>query len=427
MKKTLQPLFDIQTLTQLLLVYKFKSKEEINSANEILGNSLASDFWPIFSYLSDEDQEDNPEKDEFQIAPDNRGECLSYPTGKVIDKDKRRELLLKTHSLTPDQRRGIIFLMLSVLSNVPCVIQGITASGKTHLIRLFCELLGRNPLIIDINNDTGISILLKQLVPKEELEKEKIKKIKKLLKTIIKKEKKVFEDKIEKIININEESDWLPRHFIKLIQLIEDKSIYINNDNFLLISELKCLIKEQLSFFKHLSNDDSNFIRAMTKGDWIILDGIESAQPELYQRLSSLCDLQNQNLTMYENGPEYVYTKNSKKSKFRIHKNFRLFITYNPFEVEPNKRIPQSFLNKVFTFSLSSIDENIKTTSLVLSGLFNKENLYFDLEKKYYKSNEEILKKKNPDNSETKIIRNLLKEDLRTLGIKFAIIHHYSN
>ena len=42
---------------------------------------------------------------------------------KVIDKDKRRELLLKTHSLTPDQRRGIIFLMLSVLSNVPCVIQ----------------------------------------------------------------------------------------------------------------------------------------------------------------------------------------------------------------------------------------------------------------------------------------------------------------
>ena len=69
--------------------------------------------------------------------------------------------------------------MLSILSDVPYVIQGITSSGKTHLIRLFCELLGEKPLIIDINNDTGISILLKQLVPKEELEEEKISKIKK--------------------------------------------------------------------------------------------------------------------------------------------------------------------------------------------------------------------------------------------------------
>ena len=99
----------------------------------------------------------------------------------------------------------------------------------------------------------------------------------------------------------------------------------------------------------------------MTSGKWVILDGIESAQPELYQRISSLCDLQNQNLTMYDNGPEYVYTKSATKKKFRIHSDFRLFITYNPFEAEPNKRLPHSFLNKCLTFSLSKIDENIKT------------------------------------------------------------------
>lgn len=32
-----------------------------------------------------------------------------------------------------------------------------------------------------------------------------------------------------------------------------------------------------------------------------------------------------------------------------------------------------------------------------------------------------------PDMKKKKIIKNLLKEDLRTLGIKFATIHHYSN
>ena len=420
-------IFDIQTITQLLLVYKFKSKDEINSANQILGNSLASDFWPIFSYLSDDNNDDEPEEDEFQIAPDNKGENLSYRTKTVLSKEERAKLLLKTHSLSPDQRRGIIFLMLSVLSDVPCVIQGVTASGKTHLIRLFCELIGYKPLIIDINNDTGISVLLRQLVPKEELEKDKIKKIKKKIQNLMKKEKKVFEGEIEKVIDLKNSKNWLPSHFRNLLNLLEEKNFEISNENLLIVSDLKSLLNEQLSFFKHLSNEDSSFIKAMINGDWVILDGIESAQPELYQRISSLCDLENQNLTMYDNGPEYVYTKNSEKDEFKIHPNFRLFITYNPFEVEPSKMLPQSFLNKCLTFSLSGIDENIKTTSLVLSGLFMLRNLYKSLEKDYYSKNTKKLQDEMPTLTESEILQNLMKEDLRTLGIKYANIHHYSN
>ena len=37
-------------------------KMEIDSANKILGNALASDFWPIFSYLSDDNEDDDPEE-----------------------------------------------------------------------------------------------------------------------------------------------------------------------------------------------------------------------------------------------------------------------------------------------------------------------------------------------------------------------------
>ena len=140
-------IFGIKTITQLLLVYKFSSKDEIDSANEILKNSRVSDFWPIFSYLSDED--DDIEIDQFQIAPDEKGKNLCYPITEIMKKQERKKLLLKVHSLSPDQRRGIIFLMLSVLSDIPCIIKGKTASGKTHLIRFFCELLGRKPLIID--------------------------------------------------------------------------------------------------------------------------------------------------------------------------------------------------------------------------------------------------------------------------------------
>ena len=423
-------IFDIQTITQLLLVYKFKSKEEINSANKILGNSLVSDFWPIFSYSSDknnDDDENENEKSQFQIAPDNKGENLIYPLSNKIDKEKCEELLLKTHSLSPDQRRGIIFLMLSALSDVPCVIQGITASGKTHLIRLFCELLGQKPLIIDINNDTGISVLLKQLVPKEKLEEENVKSITKKIKKLIKMEKSLLGDEIENIIDIKNSKNWLPSHFRNLCDLLEEKIYLLKNESLTVASELKSLLSEQLSFFKHLSNEDSSFIKAMINGDWVILDGIESAQPELYQRISSLCDLENQNLTMYDNGPEYVYKKNAKNKKFKIHKNFRLFITYNPFEVESSKRLPQSFLNKCLTFSLSRIDENIKTTSLVLAGSFMSKKLYLNLEEKYYNENKDQLKLQKQSNDKNKIINDLMKEDLRTLGLKFANIHHYSN
>ena len=422
-------IFDILTITQLLLVYKFKSKDEINSANEILGNSLVSDFWPIFSYSSEKnkDDDDEPENGQFQIAPDNKGENLCYPLKNKITKENCEELLLKTHSLSPDQRRGIIFLMLSALSDVPCVIQGITASGKTHLIRLFCELLGQKPLIIDINNDTGISILLKQLVPKEKLEEKYVKKIKKNMKKLINKERTLLGDEIEKIIDINNSKNWLPSQFRNLLDLLEEKIYLLKNESLMIASELKTLISEQLSFFKHLSNEDSSFIKAMINGDWVILDGIESAQPELYQRISSLCDLENQNLTMYDNGPEYVYKKDAKKKQFKIHKDFRLFITYNPFEVESSKRLPQSFLNKCLTFSLSQIDENIKTTSLVLSGSFMLKQLYSDLEEKYYNDNKDQLKLKKKCNDKNKIIANITKEDLRTLGLKFAKIHHYSN
>ena len=209
--------------------------------------------------------------------------------------------------------------------------------------------------------------------------------------------------------------------------MLEKKSTEVNKENISIISELKTILNEQLSFFKHLSNEDSPFIKAMLDGKWVILDGIESAQPELYQRISSLCDIENQNLTMYDNGPQFIYSKKSRKKKYKIHDDFRLFITYNPFECEPSKRLPESFLNKCYTFSLSKLDESIKTTSLVLSGAFINEHLYQDLEESYFNKNKENIKQQNPGVKKEEIITNLLKDDLRILSIKFANVHHYSN
>ena len=58
----------------------------------------------------------------------------------------------------------------------------------------------------------------------------------------------------------------------------------------------------------------------MIEGDWILLDGIESAQPELFERIISLCDFSNPSLNLYEKGPEYVYSKNSENLKLKFTK-----------------------------------------------------------------------------------------------------------
>ena len=110
-------------------------------------------------------------------------------------------------------------------------------------------------------------------------------------------------------------------------------------------------LKGLLSFLKNLStNENSAFENALIQGKWILLDGIEAAQPELFEKISSLCN-KNPSLNLFEKGPEYIYKKGV-DSTFKIHDNFKLFITYNSKTVEPQKRLSPGFLNKCPIFSL---------------------------------------------------------------------------
>ena len=74
------------------------------------------------------------------------------------------------------------------------------------------------------------------------------------------------------------------------------------------LNKIEKLLNDELSFLKHLKNVDSPFINALTSGKWVILDGIESAEPELFERLSSLCDLYDKRLNLFEKGPQYEYS-----------------------------------------------------------------------------------------------------------------------
>jgi len=88
--------------------------------------------------------------------------------------------------------------------------------------------------------------------------------------------------------------------------------------------------------------------------------------------------LDKKKLNLFEKGPEYEYSKDNKNEDFKIDEKFRLFITYNSYEVEQSKKLSSNFISKCLLYSLPQIDFDCKSSALVLSGLFN-----------YYKTFEE--------------------------------------
>ena len=70
----------------------------------------------------------------------------------------------KFNTLSFEQKKCLIFLGLSVKSNIPCIIKGETGVGKTHLIKLFSKIIGKKLHIFELNKDNDISLLTKHCI-----------------------------------------------------------------------------------------------------------------------------------------------------------------------------------------------------------------------------------------------------------------------
>ena len=414
-----QNIIDYETLIQIILIYRFSNIDDINNITKKLGYSLERDLWPTIEYTDENDDSENENDEEneseqsenkdyyIRISPMEKKKFLSY---KLSNYDLNMEnLKKKMFSLTPQQRLGLVFLMIALKTDLTCIIQGPTSSGKSFLIKLFCELFGENPEIIELNNDSGISLLTGQIAPKSEIENEDIEKIQKIL------NKCKDNEKLYSIVNkdkfIENAKHWKPKDFRRILNELESIKKDLDDKDLKIVRQIEAKFNNELSFLKHLKNQDSPFINALINGKWIILDGIESAQPELFERIISLCDISNKNLNLFEKGPEYEYTLNNKNPKFKIHENFRLFITYNPVDTEQSKKLSTSFMSKCLTFFLSTIDRDDKSSALILSGLFNYNQTFEDkkenMEPKKEIPRNDIDKKHPEDNKKNKIINNL--------------------
>ena len=365
-------IIDHETLLQISLIYRFTNLEDLKIVSSKLGCSLSKDLWPIIEY--DESTNEIGDISHYiKIYPiESEKNKYFYHVLSNYDTSRVEDLKRKMFTLTPEQRLGLIFLIISVKADIPCIIQGPTASGKSYLIKLFCELLGEDPEIIILNNDSGINLLTGQIAPKNEIEFKNIQAIKEAI------EKCKDDEKVYSIFQENNfldnDRDWKPKDFNYILGKLKE---FETNPK---VKNIAKLLRDELSFLKHLKNEDSPFINALKQGKWIILDGIESAEPELYERLSSLCDIENKKLNLFEKGPEYEYSKDNEDKNFKIHENFRLFITYNSYEVEQSKKLSSNFISRCLLYSLPPIDIDCKSSALVLSGLFNYNKTFEETE-----------------------------------------------
>lgn len=277
-------------------------------------------------------------------------------------------------SLTVSQRQLFQFMTLAVNSNIPLIVQGQTSSGKTYIINLFANIVGQKLHVIQLNSETTSASIAGNYQPSSTLSDSEYQELHDYLKQIMK--FNILPHEIRTRINQKKIRDWIPSEFREVRNLISKNMNKYETQVKLVCEQYIKIVDSSLQFFNHLIRKDSTIVQSLVEGDWLLLDGIESAPPDLFDRLFSLTD-DKPTLNLYERGKGFIYSVDAKDQKFKINENFRLFMTYNPTNSKANSISP-AFLSRCALFTLNPIDNNIIDSALAISGLI--DSIRFELD-----------------------------------------------
>ena len=220
-------------------------------------------------------------------------------------------------------------------------------------------MLGQKLNVYQMNREADVSIFGGQSILINYLTDEDVKAFRKAFDEL----KKIpdFNEYIERTIPKNP-SEWKPSMFSDLLDLISHQpNVAPYEDiNLQYLKSDEEIIRQTILPANRFHPQESSFIRAMLKGEWVLIDGIESAPPEFVEKILSLCG-DNPELDLNEYGEGLYFTKNNLPNTKKIHNDFHLFVTYNPTSSTETKFPDQgilissfSFVNKNFTISIFS-------------------------------------------------------------------------
>ena len=340
-------------IKKFIFGYHFSEKENVQKIEEKLGLSTY-EFNPTFDY------DENKKHARIKISEESSEEILVdiyHP--ELIDKNKGVSIF---KSLTKNQKHCILFLICSILAKRTPIIQGNMGSSKSFLIQILSLLLGQKANIYQLNSNSGITLFTGQSVIQNKLtkkEKEKIKPVYNSIKSLIDFTKD-FEE-----LNPNDFSEILS----KLDKKIEQEEL--NEDEIIKYKNARKIIYMSTAPPSKFKKEESKIVTSLRNGEWVILDGIEIASPIVPEKISSLCS-DKPEFNIFESGKGIYFSVDSKENP--IHKDFRLFITYNP-QNKGTKTLDQSLFDKCSFFTLPQIDEYIQDVTTILYNSIELENI----------------------------------------------------
>ena len=177
------PKLDKNIFMTFIFNYHFSQKENIYKAQkELKLNTFL--FNPVINYDGD--------KKYLTFKSSKKGKSnqlkIEIKNPKQIETKK---LINKFNSMTLTKKLCFLFLMCCVISKKTPIIQGITASGKSFIVKLLAEVLGQDLRIYQLNSNSGISLFTGQSIMKEEFDKKEKEKLKAILKLLNIKYKKI--------------------------------------------------------------------------------------------------------------------------------------------------------------------------------------------------------------------------------------------
>ena len=382
---------DISIISQFIFVYRHTENEKIQEIIKQL-KFKAFNFIPRFSFsnelltidIEENDNENNQESfQSFELKLKNEN----------IDREK---IICKLNTLTKPQKHCLLFLSCSILTNCSIILQGNTNSGKTHLITLFAEMLGKKLQIYQMNKDINLSMFFGQSSI-EKLSKGKINKINELC------------NNLSKIINYESKSNkWNPNNYLELCKEFEK---YPKDDkDYEKANKIYEEIKEMIELTKRFKSINSPFCEALINGDWILIEQIESAPNDIIEKLIPLCE-EKPELKIIKGIEEITYKYNNRNDRSKtISKDFRIFFTYNPYNRE--KKIHPSLFSKCVVFTLPQIDSTKEYCSKIYYGKFKNINYPAELSKELSGRLSNVHNKAKVDS-----LNNILKDNINNDGI----------
>ena len=345
---------DISIISQFIFVYRHTDNEKIQEIIDKLQFN-AFNFVPKFSYFNDDIfriEIDEKEEENNKLSSDS----LDLPIKKTKEINKN-DILKRIETLTKPQKHCLLFLSCSILSNCSIILQGNTNSGKSHLINLFADMLGKRLYVYQMNKDISTTMFFGQSMIKKLTDDDKIK-ISSLCKEL---------SKLLKFNNHNDE--WNPNTFNELCKQFE--KIEKNDINYNKANQIYQEIKEKISLTKRFEPTVSPFCEALNKGYWILIEQIESAPIEIIEKIIPLCG-ENPELKIIKGTKEITYKRNNSNKEENINEQFRIFFTFNPYNNE--SKINSSLFGKCVVFTLPQVDSAPEYSAKMLYGNLKNVN-----------------------------------------------------